>query len=498
MLLVVVMQANSSGRSITSFHGGLSPRQSAADGEPSRMQTAWERAPSAVARLLCQIHPEAFVSAPPNMPCARRAYALVSGLRFPPAVCPRPASGSCCMAMGQTNGRSNHGKPGDNDKESDTAQSNRVINLGARQDSAGEQRGNETLTRRRQTSGGGRQGSGSEARSRRQGSIKSSGVTRGGAGGGTETQSRRQTPRGSDPKPKLKGQEPSGSLYSMAIQHERRRNYDAARRMFELLMNSYDSSSGLGEAPDGRVFLAWGKMEAKLNNHWAMRKAFAKGLKLIPDNIHIPHTWAIEELRVGNVDVARKLFRYALERDPTDGLVYQSFALLEQQEGNIDTARALLEEGTRKDPTNVFLWSACGVFESRQGRLEEAASMFQQASLLGPRHCQTWQAYGVLLEKLGRVDEAAEKFERALEIDACSVPTLQAYGLMRARRREYDKARKLFERGVSLDATHAPIFHAWARMEEEAGNYDKARELFNSGAAAAPNSVALLRPSAVH
>ena len=282
----------------------------------------------------------------------------------------------------------------------------------------------------------------------------------------------------------------SGSLYSIAVQHERRRNYSAARRIFKLLLSSYARGE---EATDGRVFLAWGKMEAKLDHSWAMRKAFATGLELIPDNTHIPHAWAIEELKVGNVEAARKLFHFALERDPYDGLVYQSFALLEQQQGNIDKARELLEEGTRMDPTNVFLWSACGVFESRQGNLKEAANMFQQASVLGPKHCQTWQAYGVLLEKMGRTEEAAEKFERALEIDPSSVPTLQAYGLMEARRCNYDPARKFFQRGIELDASHAPIFHAWARMEEEQGNYGKARELFNSGVASAPDSVALLK-----
>jgi len=318
-----------------------------------------------------------------------------------------------------------------------------------------------------------------------------------GDAGGSETRLRRQKPRKADRKAKLKVKgetaAKSGSLYSIAVQHVRSRNYDAARRMFELLQNSFDKDAEGAEAPDGRVFLAWGKMEARLRNEWAMRKAFAQGLKLIPDNTHIPHAWAIEELKVGNVDVARKLFRYALERDPRDGLIYQSFALLEQQQGNINEARALLEEGTRKDPTNVFLWSACGVFESRQGRLQEAANMFQQAAVLGPKHCQTWQAYGVLLEKMGRTDEAAEKFDRALEIDPQSVPTAQAYGLMEARRRNYDKARQLFQRGVSIDASHAPIFHAWARMEEGLGNYDKARDLFNDGVVSAPRSVALLK-----
>ena len=321
--------------------------------------------------------------------------------------------------------------------------------------------------------------------------------TRQGSAGGTETRLRRQKPRRAGKGAKLKGKgqtaAKSGSLYSIAMQHVRSRNYVAARRMFKLLQDSFIDGAEGAEVPDGRVFLAWGKMEARLHNAWAMRKAFAKGLKLVPDNTHIPHAWAIEELKEGNVDVARKLFHYALERDPGDGLIYQSFALLEQQQGNIDQARALLEEGTRKDPTNVFLWSACGVFETRQGRLQEAANMFQQATVLGPKHCQSWQAYGVLLEKMGKTDEAAEKFDRALEIDPESVPTAQAYGLMEARRRNFDKARTLFSRGVSIDASHAPIFHAWARMEEGLGNYEKARELLNDGVASAPQSVALLK-----
>ena len=132
----------------------------------------------------------------------------------------------------------------------------------------------------------------------------------------------------------------SGSLYSIAIQHERQQKYDAARRMFQLLLNSYESDAAIGgaeaEAPDGRVILAWGKMEARLNNDWAMRKAFASGLRLLPNNTHIPHAWAIEEQKMGNVDSARKLFRYALECDPSDGLVYQSYALLEQQHGRLE------------------------------------------------------------------------------------------------------------------------------------------------------------------
>ncbi len=65
---------------------------------------------------------------------------------------------------------------------------------------------------------------------------------------------------------------------------------------------------------DGRVFLAWGRMEARLGSLTAARKVFAQGLRLLPDNVHIVHGWAIEEQRAGNWDDARKLFDYALEK----------------------------------------------------------------------------------------------------------------------------------------------------------------------------------------
>ena len=71
------------------------------------------------------------------------------------------------------------------------------------------------------------------------------------------------------------------------------------------------------------MFSYYRKCSLPISNEWAMRKAFASGLKLLPSNTHIPHAWAIEELKIGNVDSARKLFEYALERDPHDGLIYQ-------------------------------------------------------------------------------------------------------------------------------------------------------------------------------
>jgi hypothetical protein len=55
-------------------------------------------------------------------------------------------------------------------------------------------------------------------------------------------------------------------------------------------------------------------MEARLGSLTAARKVFAQGLRLLPDNVHIVHGWAIEEQRAGNWDDARKLFDYALEK----------------------------------------------------------------------------------------------------------------------------------------------------------------------------------------
>jgi hypothetical protein len=55
-------------------------------------------------------------------------------------------------------------------------------------------------------------------------------------------------------------------------------------------------------------------MEARLGSLSAARKAFAQGLQLLPDNLHIIHAWAVEEQRAGNWDDARRLFDYALKK----------------------------------------------------------------------------------------------------------------------------------------------------------------------------------------
>ena len=321
--------------------------------------------------------------------------------------------------------------------------------------------------------------------------------------------------RGGDRRPR------GESLLSVAVRHQGKGNYAAARRIFEMLAKENES----GLKPDGRCCLAWGRMEAKLGDLPAARRAFARGIKSLPDNVHIIHAWAIEEQKAGNVAEARKLFEFALDKEASDGLIYQAYALLEQQQGNMERAEELLQAGTSADPGNVFLWSACGVFETRRGNLEAACRMFQQATVLGPSHCPSFQAYAIALERSGLLDESALRFQQALDIDsrsppyppiplisdlplislppsllwfhlqpalrcilifvqatrnlkACypgcrSVPTYQAYGLMEARRGNHDKARELFQKGIDIDQKHAPIFHAWATMEAQLGEYNR-------------------------
>ena len=287
------------------------------------------------------------------------------------------------------------------------------------------------------------------------------------------------------PRSELLGQ----SLYATAVGHEKKRSFDAARRIYSGLADGGEQ----GAAPDGRLYLQWGRMEARLGNLADARRVFARGLRALPHNTQLMHAWAVTEMRAEHPEEARHLLRYALEQDPADGMLYQSLALLEQQQENPAAARELLRQGTQVDPRNVYLWSARGVLESRLGDYEAALPLLKRATELDRRHVQSWQARGVALEKLGREEDAAWCFEEAMAADPGSVPTLQAYGLMQARRGNVEAARALFARGSELDAGHAPILHAWARMEEGAGNFSTARSLFKRGVESAPKSVALLK-----
>lgn len=88
-------------------------------------------------------------------------------------------------------------------------------------------------------------------------------------------------PEKSKPQLTKKGEAAGKSLYTVAQEHLRKGNFQAARRMYEMLANSPDPSISL----DGRAYVAWGKMEAKLREPWAMRKVFSQGMKFMPDNV---------------------------------------------------------------------------------------------------------------------------------------------------------------------------------------------------------------------
>lgn len=278
----------------------------------------------------------------------------------------------------------------------------------------------------------------------------------------------------------------SQSDYTHALSLSTRPDKRPARAAFR--------AATLSNPHDPRLWLAWARMEAKLERWQPARDIFKEALDNHPLNVHLLHACAVMEDRAGHLDDARHLFRRCLELDPRDGVVWQSFALAEERAGRTDVARSLFEEGVMVDGArNPSLWSAWGVLEHRHGCYERACELFQRAVEIDENHARSLQAWAIALEKLARMKESEELFERALKADGGAAPTWQAYGLFQARRGNLERARELFTRGIQVNPDHAPIWHAWAIMEQKEGNFETARALFDKGVAAAPNSTPMLR-----
>lgn len=291
------------------------------------------------------------------------------------------------------------------------------------------------------------------------------------------------------PKPRKRQRNPtplsSQSEYLRALELSTRRDKRAARAAFRAAANA---------APDdGRIWVAWGQMEARIGCHAAARKVFADGAAANPTNSRLLHAWAVSEERGGAVDDARRLFLRCLDLAPRDGVAWQALALLEERAGDTEAARKTFRQGAEADDGNAHLWSAWGVLEMRHDRLDQAARMFERALQINPRHVHSYQAWAITAEKQGEEEKSASLFGEAIRLNPRSPPTLQAFALFEARRGNLDKARELFQRGVDVDDRHAPLWHAWAVMEQKDGNHDKARELFQKGVRAAPNNTAMLR-----
>uniref|UniRef100_A0A7S1TEB4 Suppressor of forked domain-containing protein n=1 Tax=Compsopogon caeruleus TaxID=31354 RepID=A0A7S1TEB4_9RHOD len=274
-------------------------------------------------------------------------------------------------------------------------------------------------------------------------------------------------------------------LYSLALELSQGGEWGRARRVWEMLARR--------SPEDGRVWLAWAKMEVADGKVDRARACLSEGVQHNPDNARLFHAWAVMEERQGNIHKARTLLEKCLALDKTDGITYQTYALLEERNGDPKKASTLLNRAVEVDPMNESVWNALGMYEQRNGDLHSAAHKFQRATELNPMHCHSWQAWACVEDRLGNHETARELFQQALHVDPHSAPAYQAFALAESRAGNVDHARELFQRAIEVEPRHAAVYHAWACLEESQGQFEAARDLFERGVRANPMSAPMLR-----
>lgn len=307
----------------------------------------------------------------------------------------------------------------------------------------------------------------------------------------------------------------SAAWLQSARREARAGNALAARHMYSCAVAA---TPGGDAAVDGRVWLAWAKLEARAGvKGGAFEEVMERATFALPDDPYLWHFWGRTLLRkgggnraaarkvlrrgkdaclesaalrcelaaleagAGNTETARKMYREALEADPSDSHAYMDFAQLEQRCHRMRAARTVLAEGVKRVSKKdaAVLYTAFAKLEVREGHAEQARFLYMRGAEANPSDRYIWQTWAAFEASNGHAERARQLFERGIVVTGGAVASIwQAWGVLEQRQGRLQEARHLFSRGTRANPSDAATWAAWGRLEVSADNKVEARRLF--------------------
>lgn len=202
--------------------------------------------------------------------------------------------------------------------------------------------------------------------------------------------------------------EMSLSYCSIALDHERRGEYTAARKNF-LIAIRLDPRSA-------KVHNLFGKFLLRRREITQAFQSFSSAVKIAPDHAESHFNLATVYVLRGRLDEAEKTFERAVEITPDDAHARTALGRLLLRANRLDEAASQLHASLRADPNYAVSYVYLGTIYLRQKRWSESLNCFQQAVRLRPELADAHEGLAQIYVHRGQLPEAVNKLRDVLRL----------------------------------------------------------------------------------
>jgi choline-sulfatase len=216
------------------------------------------------------------------------------------------------------------------------------------------------------------------------------------------------------------------------------------------------------------------------------QQAFARALRLDPDNGLAMKYLADVSFRAGRLREAREEYRRAIAAGFRHPDAFVNLAAIAERDGRLDEARAALTEAVQIVHSDADAWNRLGLLEARRGDLDAARRAFTSAMAAEPGRAEPYYNLGVIERRAGNEAAAQTHLKEALSRNP-AYPEANyelATGYLRAKQPE--PALAAYRAALAARSDYAEALFGAARAALDLGRFDEARRDYERFVQAAP------------
>ena len=179
--------------------------------------------------------------------------------------------------------------------------------------------------------------------------------------------------------------------------------------------------------PGVRAAFADGVRFQKAGEHAEAERAYARALKLDPQNAKVNANLGVLYESQGMFGLAQQHLRVSLAVEPDNATAHNNLGVVLYSEGNYDGALVEFKRTLALDPQMIDAYTNMGLIYTRWGDHDRAEDIFLQALNINPNHSLTYYNLGLVSEERGDIANAVERYRSFLSLDANRHPEIVSY-----------------------------------------------------------------------
>lgn len=290
--------------------------------------------------------------------------------------------------------------------------------------------------------------------------------------------------------------EPDEAAWSAYIKLERNYGeYQRAREIFQRFTMVH---------PEPRNWIKWAKFEEEYGTSDLVREVFMNAIEILGDDFmdeKVFIAFARFEAKLNDLQRARALYQYALDRMPRSKsqLLHKAYTTFEKQFGEADDIDGVIfskrrvhyKEQLKENPKNYDVWFDYIHLEEATGKADVIRDVYRQAVAQVPptqqkmhwrRYIYLWIFYAIWEEMEARdIDQAREVYQECLNLIPHEKFTFAKIWLMKAqfevRQGELPSARKTLGQAIGR-CPKDKLFKGYIELEKKLFEFVRCRTLY--------------------